>query len=210
MTLHGPGLQITLQTAALRGRVHAASRRRRRKKPSIKRRPKNVNMARKKAPRTNLKSLSHQRLKDQYHQGKGLSPGCLVLLLIPLQVSDIRHRRGDDSPTEIHGLTPDPTHPADPDLERGPDLIQDPGAILGLEAGLDLDHSPILDPDRDAGTDPDLCLHLERGVYPDLQESEKPASLNQMPRSTCLRNFQRAKSHLPPESLLSPPQKVYL
>lgn len=138
-------------------------------------------MAKRKAPRTNLKSLSHQRLKDQFLQEKGLNPGCPVLHLVPLQVSDIHHRRGDELLIETHDLTPDPTHPADPDLEGGPGLIQDPGAFLGLEVVLGPDLSPILDPDQDPGTDPDLCLHLERGVYPDLQESEKPASLNQTP-----------------------------
>lgn len=191
-TLHGPALPSTLQTAALRGPACAASKRKRRKKLNTRRRPKNVNMTRRRAPRTNLKSPSYQRVKDQVLQEGDLSPECPVLHLVPLRVSGIRHLREDDRPrclTETPDLTLDPTHPVDLDLEGGPGLIQDPGACLGLEVGpgLEPDLSPILEPGLDPGqgpdpgTDPGLCLHLERGVYPHLQESEKQASPNRTP-----------------------------
>lgn len=73
MTLHGPDLHLlnALQTTAQRGPACAAGRRKRRKKESIKRRPKNENMARRKSPRANLRTPTCQRVRDQSLQKEG-------------------------------------------------------------------------------------------------------------------------------------------
>ncbi len=186
-TLRGPGLRSTPQIAAPRGPATAASRRKRRRKPNTRRRPKNVSVARRRAPRANLKSLTCRRVKGQCLQ-RG-SPEDPVLRPTPLQIV-IRQLGGDGGPhclSEICGPTLDPTHPVTPDQEGGPGLTPDPEASPGLEAGLCLDPglSPILDPsldpdqDQDPGTDPGLLP--ERGVCPDLQERGKPASPKRTP-----------------------------
>lgn len=182
VTLRGPGLQNTPQTAALRGPASTTNRRKRRKNPNTRRKPKNVNMARRKAPRPNLKSC--QRVKGQCLQKE--SPEDHVLHPVPLQISIIRQLVGGGGLrclSETPGPTLDPTHPANP----GPGLIQDLEAFLGLEVGLclDLDLGPILDPGLDPGQDQDpgtdLGLHPERGVHPYPQERGNPASPKQTP-----------------------------
>lgn len=178
-TLRGPGLRSTPQTAALRGPASGANRRKRRRKPNTRRRPKNINAARRRAPRTNLKSC--QRVKGRCLQRE--SPKDPVLHPAPLQISTIRQLGGDGGPrhlSETRGPTLDPTHPVSPDLEEDPGLIQDPEVFLGLEVALDPDLSPILDPALDPGQDQDpstdLGLYPERGVHPDPQEKGKPVS----------------------------------
>lgn len=141
-------------------------------------------MARRRAPRTNLKSC--RRLKSQYLQKE--SPEDLVLHPVPLQISII-HRLARDGGlrclSETRGPTLDPTHPVNPDLEGGPGLILDLEAFLGLEVGLclDPDLSPIrgLDPGQGQDQGTDLGLPPERVVHPDLQERGNPASLKQTP-----------------------------
>lgn len=189
VTLRGPGLQSIPQTAALRGPVSAASRRRQRRNLNTRRRPKNGSMARRRVPRANHKSLTSQMGKGQYLQREHSEDRVLQLDL--LQVCIILHTKGDGGPQGHTGI-PDPTlgltvGPVVPDLEKGLGLTQ------GLEAGLDLesdlsldpDLGPILSPDLDQGPgtdpDPDLCHHPEKGVFPDLQERKKQAS--QMSRS---------------------------
>lgn len=187
-TLRGPGQQNIRQTAALRGPTSVANRGKRRRKPSTRRRPKNVNTARKRAPRTNLESLFCQRAKGQCLQKE--SPEDPVLHPAPLQISIIHQLGEGGGPlclSETRGPTLDPTYPVGPDLEGSPDHIQDPGAYLGLGVGLcpDPDLSPILvhaqDPGQDQDPGTDLGLHRERGVCPDLQEQGKPASPNRTP-----------------------------
>lgn len=212
-TLHGPGLQNTPQTEALRGPVCAADKRKRRRKPNTRRRPRNGNTARRRARRTNLKSLTGQRVKGLCLQRE--SPGDPVLHPAPLQITIIHQLGGDGGPRcllETRGPTLDPTRPVSPDLEGGPGLIQGPEAYLGLEVGLcpDPDLSPILDPGRDQDPGTDQGLHPERGVHPDPQEKGKPASPNWTPLSVCLKSFQTAKSRLSPESPLSRLLKVSL
>lgn len=182
-TLHGPGLQNTPQTTVLRGPASAANKRKEKRKLNTRRRPKNVNTAKRRAPRKNLRSVTCQRVKGQSLQRE--SPEDPVLGPVHLQISIIYHLVGDGDPRcpfGTHGPTLDPTHPVSPDLEGGPGLIQDPEAPLGLEVGLCLD--PDLGPTLDHGLDPgqdqdpgtDLGLQIERGVYPDPQDREKSAS----------------------------------
>lgn len=185
-TLHGPGRQNTPQTAALRSPASAGNRGKRRRKPNTRRKPKNVNTARRRAPRTKLQSLTCQRAKGQCLQKE--SPEDPVLHPAPLQTSIIHQLGGGDSPrclSETHGPTLDPTHPVSPDLEGGPGLIQDPEAFLGPEVGLcpDPDLIPTLDLDPGQDQDPgtDLGLHPERGICLDPQERGKPASPNRRP-----------------------------
>lgn len=186
-TLRGPGLRSTPQTGALRGPASGGNRRKRRRRPNTRRRPKNGNVARRRVPRTNLKSLICRRVKGQRLQNG--SPGDPVLRPAPLQIIT-RQLGGDGGPrrlSETHGPTLDPTHPVSPGLEEGPGLTPDPEASPGLGVGLCLDPglTPILDPgldpgqDQDPGTDPGL--HPERGVHPDPQERGKPASPKRTP-----------------------------
>lgn len=120
--LRGPGQQITLQTTAPRDPTHAASRRRKRRKPSTRRRPKNANIARRKAPKTNLNRLTCQMVKGQRLQEE--SPEEPVPCPGPPQVSAIRQLGGGGPRhSETHGPILDPTHPVGPDLEGG--FIQD-------------------------------------------------------------------------------------
>lgn len=150
VTLRGPGLQNTRQDAAQRDPACAAKRRRRRKGANTRRSPKNVNVARRRATRTNLKSPVLQWVK-----GRCLQKNHPVLRLVPLPVSDVclggaaRPR----CPPESRDLTPG-THLVDPDLEGGPGpvqgLTQDPGA-LEVGPGPDPDLSPIRDRGRDRG-----------------------------------------------------------
>lgn len=129
-------------------------------------------------------------MRSRCLQEEGPSPDYLALHLNPPQVNDIYLLRGDAGPCclpESLDLSPDPTHPVDPDLEGGPGLIpgpgliQDPGAHLALKLGpaLDPDLSPTLDPGQGQG--PGHILHPERRLHPDLRESEKAASRNQTP-----------------------------
>lgn len=96
VTPHGPGQKNTLQTVALTGQACAANRKKRRKKPNTRRRPKNGNMARRRAPRVNIDSLTCQRVKGQSHQEESL--GDPVLHLVLLQVSIIRQLGRDGGP----------------------------------------------------------------------------------------------------------------
>lgn len=184
VTLHGPSLQNTPQTTALRGPACTANTRKRRRKPNTRRRPKNGSMARRRALRTSHKSLVCQWVKGQCLQKESREDPALHPA--PLPISIIRQLTGDGGPrclSETRGPTLGLTHPVSPDLEGGPGLIQDPAAFLGLEVGLclDPDLSPILDPGLDPGTDLGLCLHPERRVHPDLKERGKPASPKRTP-----------------------------
>lgn len=200
MTLCGPGLLNTPQIAALRGPVSATNRRREKRKQNTRRSPKNVNTARRRAPRTSLRNVTCQRVKGQSLQRE--IPEDLVLEPAPLHTSIIRHRGGDGGlhcPSGTHGPTLDPTHPVSLDLEGGPGLTQDPEALLGLEVGLCLD--PDLGPTLDQGLDPgqdqdlgtDLGLQIEREVYPDPRDRKERASLKWKPRFMCQRSCQTAK-----------------
>lgn len=177
MTLRGPGLQSVPQTAAPRGPVSAASRRRQRRNLNTRRRPRNGNMARRRVPRANHKSLTSRMGK-----GQNLHSEDLALQLVLPQVCTILHTKGDGAPQGHTGI-PDPTlgptvGPVDPDLG----LTQGLEADLDLESDLSLDPDlgPILSPDLDQGPgtdpDPDLCHHPEKGVFPDLQGRKKQAS----------------------------------
>lgn len=198
VTLHGPGLQNTLQTVALRGPACASNKRKRRRKPNTRRKPKNGNTARRRAPRANPKSIMCQKVKGQCLQ-EG-SPDDLALLLVLLQVTIILRLGEDAGPQhliETRDPTLDPTHTVDRDLGGDPGLIHDPEVFLDQEVTpcLDPDLRPILDPDQDQGpgTDPGLCLHLDREVHPDPKEKEKTARASQMSWSMGQRNFLRAK-----------------
>lgn len=217
--LLGPGLKITLQTAALRGPASAAKRKRRRRKPNTRRRPKNTNMGKRRAPKTNLKNIIHQMVKGQCLQKRW--PEDPVPQLDPFQVHIIHRPEGDAGPrcrSETHDPTLGPTHPVGPDLEGG--HTRDPEAFLGPEVDLclDPDPTPILNPgqdlDRDQdlgpGTDPEAFHHPEKGLYPDLHEKGKQASPNLMSWSMRLRSFQRVKSHLSPDCQQSRLLKVSL
>lgn len=124
-TQHGPTLQITPPTTAQRDPTYAASsRRKKRRKPNTRRRPKNANITRRRAPKTNLKRLACQMAIGQCLQGE--SPINPVLSPVPPQASVI-HQLGEGGlrcRSGTHGPTPDPTHPVDPDHEGGfiPDL----------------------------------------------------------------------------------------
>lgn len=127
-------------------------------------------------------------VKGHRHQEESLSIKGPILHPIPLLVSDIPQPGGDGSPrdlSETRAPTLGPTHPLAPDLEGGPDLIQVPGACLGLEVcpGPDPDLGPFLDPDQeqDPGIDPGLCLRPERGVCPDPQGREELTSSRRTP-----------------------------
>lgn len=215
VTLHGPGQQNTPQIAALKGPASSANRGSKRRKPNTRRRPKNVNAARRRARRTKPESITCQRAKGQCLQRE--SPEDPVLHPAPPQISVTHQLVGGGGPrrlTETHGPTLDPTHLVSPDLEGGQGHIQDPEAFLGLEVGLCPDPDLLLTlgldpgPDRDPGTD--LGLHPERGVHPDPGQRGKPVNPNRSPRSKC-RSFQTAQPHLSPDSrLLSRPLKVSL
>lgn len=206
-TLHGPDHQSTPQAAALRGRASTAKRGKRRRKPNT-RRPKNVNVARRRVPRTKLKSLTCQRAKDPCLQKE--SPEDPILHPFPLNIiHQLEGGPGSHCLSEGRGPTLGPTHPVGQDLEGGPGHFQDPEVFLGLEVGLSRipDLSPILDHDLDPGQDQDpgtnLGLHQERGVHPDPQERGRPASLNCVQWPMCPRIFQTARSLLSPDSLQS-------
>ncbi len=187
-TLRGLDLRTTLQTAALKGPAHAVNRRKEGRKPNTRKRPKNINTARRRAPRTNQRSATCLKGKGQFLPKE--SPEDPLLDLIPLQISIIHHLVGDGGPrclSETRGPTLDPTHPVSPDLEGDPGLIQGPEALLGLEVEvcLDPDLGPIQDPGLDQGQDQDpgtdQGLQPERGVHPDHQDREKLASPKQTP-----------------------------
>lgn len=188
-TLHGPGLQSTPRTTALRGPASGGNRKKRRRNPNTRRRPKNANMARRRTPRPNLRNLTHQMARGRCPQ-EG-SPEGPALQLIHLQAGIIRQPGGDGGPrSETHAPTRGPTPPVSPDLVGGPGLTQDPEAFQGPEVDLCLDpglspilnHGRDLDLDQGPGTtldlDPDPCRHLEKGVYLDLQERENQTSPN--------------------------------
>lgn len=187
-------LSLTLvnfpQTKALRGQASTGFQKRRRKKPNARRKPKSANMARRKAPRTNLENTTTQRVKNQQLLLGGPDPDqrpSLPQVNIVLLAGE-----GGDPPCLFLNPTPGPTHPVDPDLEENPGLIQSPEASLDHEVGLcldpglglilslgqdhgqgtDQDPGHLLSPGRDQGLgtrpDPDLCP-LEKGVFPDLQ-----------------------------------------
>lgn len=177
VTLHGPGQQNTRQTAALRGPASTANNKGKgRRKPNTGRRPKNVNAARRNAPRTKLKRFTCQRVKGQCLWKN--TPEDPVLHPAPLQIGIIHQLRGSAVPpglSEAHG--PTLTHPVSPDLEGGPGRFQDPEAFRGLEVGLcpAPNLGPILDHVLDPGQDQDPGLHPEGEVCPDPQERGNPA-----------------------------------
>lgn len=229
VTLHGPNQQSTLQTTAQRGPAHTAKLRNRRKKLNTRKRVKNENMGKRRAPRASLRSHTCQRVKGQCLQEEDLSSEDLTLHLIPPLVSNAQPLAGDSGPRcppETRGPTLDPIHPVSPDLEDGPGpgpgpgpgLTQDPGACPGLEVDPCLDPdlipfpSPGLHPgpEQDPGIDPGLCHGPKREIYPGPREREKQASQSQMPLSMCQKRLPRAKSHLSPDSPVSQPPKVSL
>lgn len=181
VTLRGPAPQNTHQTAAQRGPACGDSRRR---KPNTRRRPKNVNAARRSAPRSKLGVITDQREKGLCLQRE--SPEDPVLHPVAPQIG-MRHQSGGGAVllclSETPGPIPDHTHPVIPDLEGGQGRTHDPEAVPGLQVILCPDpnlspthaHGP--DQDQDLGTD--QGLHLGGGgVFPGPQERRNLANLH--------------------------------
>lgn len=182
VTLHGPVHQNTPQNAALGGPAGAANRGKRRRKPSTGKRPENVNMARKRALRTKLTSITCQRVNGL--QRESLEDPALHPALYHIDITHQLREKGNPlSPSGTRGPTLDPTHPVHPDPEGG--HIHDPEAFLDQDGGLilDPDLDPILypDPGRDQDPGTDLGLHPEKGVCLDPQEAGEPVNPNHRP-----------------------------
>lgn len=186
VTLRGPAPQNTHQTTAQRGPARGDSRRRRRRKPNTRRRPKNVNTARRSAPRSKLVAVTDQREKGLCPQRE--SPEDPILHPVAPQLG-MRHQSGGGTIplclSETPGPIPGHTRPVIPDPEGGQGHTHDPGAVPGLQVVLCLDpnlsptlaRGPDQDQDQDLGTD--QGLHLGGGgVFPGLQERRNPANLH--------------------------------
>lgn len=120
VTLRGPTPQNIHPTAAQRGLARGDSWRKRRRKPNTRRRPKNVNTARRSAPRSKLAVITDQREKSLCLQRE--SPEDPVLHPVSPQI-DMSHQSGGGAIllclSETPGPIPDRTRPVVPDLEGG-------------------------------------------------------------------------------------------
>lgn len=207
MTPHGPAQQNSPRTTAQSGPAFIANRRRRKRKPSARRKPKNGNTVRGKAPRANLQRRTCQRERGLHLQKGNLEDPA------PLQISVGRHHRDDRSPSclsETPDPIQDPTHPVDPDQGEDQGLIQDLEVSLDHKAGLyrdpDLSHTLDHGQGLDHGTDQDP--HPGREVHQDPRGKEKRGNRKQTSQSTQERSSSMEKSKRSPDYLLCLPLKA--
>lgn len=207
VTLRGPALQNTHQTAAQRGPAHGDSRRRR-GKPNTRRRPRNGNTARRSAPRSKLVVITDQREKGLCLQ-RG-SPEDPLLHPVAPHI-DMRHQSGGGATLlcllETPGPIPDHTRAVIPDPEGGQGHTHGPEAAPGLQVILcpdpnlspTLAHGPDPDPDPDQDPGTDRGLHLGGGgggVFPGPQERRNLANLYLTTWSMGLINLQKTQERL--------------